>query len=82
MDWIQVFTIIGTLTAIIGTLGAFTFWSFNKLDTDIKGVGYHISDVNNRLDGWIKHSIAVQAEQSKRTDQLYQMFIDLLKERK
>lgn len=50
MDWTQAFT-------IIGVLGAFTFWLFTKLDSDIK-------------------------QQVQRIDQLYQMFIDLLKERK
>lgn len=29
MDWIQACT-------VIGTLGVFTFWLFNKLDSDIK----------------------------------------------
>lgn len=57
MDWIQVLTIIGSLSAFI-------FWMFTKLDSDIKSLG-------NRLDG-----------QCQRIDQLYQMFIDLLKEKK
>lgn len=57
MDWTQAF-------AIIGSLGAFIFWMFTKLDNDIKTLG-------NRLDG-----------QTQRIDQLYQMFVDLLKERK
>lgn len=68
MDWIQAITIIGTLSAFI-------FWLFNKLDSDIKGV-------SDRLDKWIMHSTARMDSQSKRTDQLYQMFIDLLKEQK
>jgi hypothetical protein len=50
MDWIQVFT-------IIGSLAAFTFWLFTKLDNDVRAQG-------------------------QRIDQLYQMFIDLLKEKK
>lgn len=66
MDWNQAL-------AIIGTLGAFIFWIFTKLDNDIKSV-------DTKLDNWIRHSSAIQAEQSKRTDRLYQMFIDLLKE--
>lgn len=61
MDWTQAF-------AIIGSLGAFTFWLFTKLDNDIKAS-------NARLDQHITSSTA-------RTDQLYQMFIDLLKEKK
>lgn len=54
--------------AIIGSLGTFIFWMFTKLDSDIKSL-------NNRLDQHISSS-------SARTDQLYQMFIDLLKEKK
>jgi hypothetical protein len=50
MDWTQAI-------AIIGTLGAFTFWLFTKLDSDVKS-------------------------QNQRIDQLYQMFIDLLREKK
>ncbi len=57
MDWTQAFT-------IIGVLGAFTFWLFSKLDTDIK-------TASQRMDA-----------QMQRIDQLYQMFIDLLKEKK
>ena len=48
MDWIQVFT-------IIGSLATFMFWMFNKLDSDIKS-------------------------SNQRIDQLYRMFIDLLRE--
>lgn len=68
MDWVQVIT-------IILSLAGFTGWIFNKLDNDIRGV-------SDRLDGYVKHSTAMFSEQSKRTDRLYQMFIDLLKERK
>jgi len=50
MDWTQ--TIF-----IVGTLGTFTFWLFNKLDSDIRS-------------------------SHQRIDQLYGMFIDLLKDRK
>lgn len=57
MDWTQAFT-------IIASLGAFTFWLFTKLDTDIKAL-------SNRID-----------QSNERIDQLYQMFIDLLKEKK
>ncbi len=66
MDWTQAF-------AIIGSLGAFTFWLFTKLDNDIKAS-------NTRFDNEIKASNARQDAQMNRIDQLYQMFIDLLKE--
>ncbi len=57
MDWTQAIT-------VIGVLGSFIFWLFNKLDSDIK-------TSNQRIDS-----------QNQRIDQLYQMFIDLLKEKK
>lgn len=50
MEWTQAFVIIGSLSA-------FTFWLFTKLDNDVR-------------------------TQNQRIDQLYQMFIDLLKEGK
>jgi hypothetical protein len=50
MDWTQAI-------AVIGSLGAFTFWLFTKLDADIRN-------------------------SNQRVDQLYQMFIDLLKDKK
>lgn len=50
MEWTQAI-------AIVGSLGAFTFWLFTKLDSDIK-------------------------TQNQRIDQLYQMFVDLLREKK
>jgi len=50
VDWIQVFTIVGSLSV-------FMFWIFSKLDADIRG-------------------------SNQRVDQLYQMFVDLLKEKK
>jgi len=57
MDWIQVLT-------IIGVMGAFNFYMFNKLDVDIKAQG-------TRMDA-----------QVARIDQLYHMFVDLLKQGK
>lgn len=54
--------------AIIGFLGGFMFWLFTKLDSDIKIIG-------NRVDQHVTTS-------SNRTDQLYQMFIELLKDGK
>jgi hypothetical protein len=75
MDWTMITTILGVNVAMIAFIAGFIFWIFNKLDADVNAVG-------DRLDGWMKHSIAIQAEQAKRTDKLYEMFIDLLKESK
>mgnify|MGYP001563050070 CR=1 FL=1 len=64
MDLSIIVAAMGTVFTIVGSLGAFTFWLFTKLDNDIKTLG-------TRIDG-----------QSQRIDQLYQMFVDLLKEKK
>lgn len=64
MNWIQVFT-------IIGSLGAFTFWLFTKLDNDIKSSNSRQDAQMGRID-----------QQMVRIDQLYGMFVDLLKEKK
>lgn len=38
MEWVQVFT-------IIGSLGAFTFWLFTKLDNDVRAQGQRIDQL-------------------------------------
>ena len=53
---------------IIAAIGGFTYFLFTKLDSDIK-------TLSSRMD-------ARTEAQSARIDQLYQMFVDLLKERK
>jgi len=74
MNWQDILT-------IVGSLGAFTFWMFNRLDSDIKSLDVTIKGTNDKMDGSLRHLTAMQAEQSKRTDKLYQMFIDLLKDK-
>ncbi len=67
--------VISTIISIIGTLGTFMYWQYQKLDSDINNVA-------NSLDGWTKHLTAMQASQSKRTDDLYNVIIDMLKKGK
>lgn len=43
MDWLPAFT-------IIGVLGAFTFWLFTKLDTDIKSQNQRLDAQLQRID--------------------------------
>ncbi len=71
-NWEMVTTIIGTNIGLVAVIGGFIFWAFNKLDGDMKAMG-------NRLDGDIKALSSDIKAQTARTDQLYQMFIDLLK---
>ncbi len=82
MEWSQVVAIIGTNIGLIAIIGGFISWAFSKIDNDFSRVREDI----NKLDGDIKKlSEKIDAntkEQTQRTDQLYQMFIDLLKEKK
>ncbi len=66
--WNMVVTIIGAQIGIGAIIVTFMLWMFNKLDSDIKGLG-------NKLDSDMRC-------QTARTDQLYQMFVDLLKSQK
>lgn len=82
MDWLQVLT-------IIGAIGAFMWYFLTRLEKDIGRLENDIGrlDSNNEslkssFESWTKHIVAMQAEQGKRTDKLYQMFVDLLKEKK
>jgi len=71
MEWNQVYTILGVNIALIGALAALLVWVVTKLDNDVKGIAQSVDKLGNRLDG---HAV--------RIDQLYKMFVDLLKERK
>ena len=71
MDWTQTFTIVGVNIALIGALATLIIWVLNKLENDIKDLGNRLDRTAQRLDG-----------HAQRIDQLYHMFIDLLKERR
>ncbi len=71
MEWTQTLTIISVNIAIFGSLIALIIWVVNKLDADIKNIGSKMDTLGNRLDG-----------HATRIDQLYRMFVDLLKEKK
>ena len=68
MDWIQTGSIIGTILVSVG--GAFKF-----LYTEIKGYRNEMKEENKLFREEIAHQV-------KRSDRLYEMFIDLVKERK
>lgn len=71
MDWYQVGTFIGVNVALFGALATLIVWVVNKLDSDIKNINSDVKACMNRLDG---HAM--------RIDQLYQMFVQLLKDGK
>lgn len=63
--WGIAIAIIGSNIALASIFVGVMLWAFSKLDSDIKALG-------TKLENDMR-------AQTKRTDQLYQMFIDLLK---
>jgi len=63
--------IIGLNVAMFGLFSTVMYWMINRLDSDIKSVGADVKALSSRMDG-----------HATRIDQLYKMFVDLLKERK
>lgn len=59
------------VVTIIGTLGGLMFFLVQRMDKDITSLSDRIDKMGSRLDG-----------HAQRIDQLYKMFVDLLKERK
>ena len=60
---------IQTLT-IIGSISAIVIWAVTRMDNSINKLDGDIKSLGNRLDG-----------HAQRIDQLYRMFIDLVKEK-
>ena len=67
----QIYTVIGVNIALIAALATLILWSINKVDVDVKALGNRLDRLDSRMDG-----------HASRIDQLYQMFIQLIKERK
>lgn len=59
--------IIGSFSLI----SAFLFYGMNRIHNDITGISSRMDSLSSRMDG-----------HASRIDQLYQMFVDLVKERK
>lgn len=71
MDWTQVLTIVGVNIALIAALATLIVWVINKLDVDVKAIGTRLDKMDARFDA-----------HATRIDQLYRMFVDLLKHKK
>lgn len=71
MNWAQILTIAGLNLSMFGALAGLVIWTVNKHDSEIKSIVSRLDATNSRLDG-----------HASRIDQLYQMFVDLLKETK
>lgn len=75
MDWIQVFT-------IIGVLGGFMFFMNQRMHSDIESLSRRLDGYASRIDQLYHQFNTMLKQSSDRTDRLYQMFCDLLKDRK
>ena len=75
MNWIEVVT-------IIGSLGGIMFFLVNKIDSDLKSMGSRLDGHAQRIYQLYHMSNAKHDAQMARIDQLYKMFVDLLKEKK
>ncbi len=71
MEWGMIIAIISVNITLAAFFAGFMFWGISKIDGDVKGLGDRIDKIAIRLDG-----------HASRIDQLYKMFVDLLKERK
>lgn len=71
MEWTQTATIIGVNIALIAALATLIVWVVNKLDADVKSICTRMDKMDSRFDG-----------HAQRIDQLYKMFVDLLKDRR
>lgn len=67
----EVGTIVGVNIALFAALTTLVVWMVNKLDSDVKSIGSRMDAHATRMDG-----------HTARIDQLYRMFVDLLKEGK
>lgn len=83
-----ILSILGINIALFAAIATLVIWSFNKMDADVKSLGNRLDGLGNRLDGHasridqLYHQFNISLKQSsERTDRLYQMFVDLLKER-
>lgn len=75
MGWEQVVTIIGVNAAIVGLLASWMHWGINRVDADVQKIDSKMDTLAARMDARFE-------SHSARLDQLYKMFIDLLKEKK
>jgi len=71
MDWTQTITIISVQVTLFGLFATVFYWMISRLDSDVKAVGADVKSITSRLDA-----------HATRIDQLYKMFVDLLKEKK
>lgn len=82
MDWTQIITLIGVNITLIAALAGLVIWVMNKLASDVNSLGNRLDGHAMRIDQLYQMSCAQADRTEKRMDQLYTMFIDLVKEGK
>jgi hypothetical protein len=80
--WGQALTILGVIVPLLGILASWMIWAIGKVDTDIKNVDGDVKTIAQKMDVMAARMDARFESHSARLDQLYNMFVDLLKERK
>lgn len=67
--------------ALLGGLCAFNYWVFTLLEKRLEEEMGHLEHKIDNISSRLEEVIHEQADQRKRTDQLYQIVIDLLQSR-
>ncbi len=71
MTTTDLITIVGVNFTLLLGMGGMFYWLISRLDADIKSINDHMKSFTNRMDS-----------HATRIDQLYAMFVQLVKERK
>lgn len=74
-------TVIGVNIALFAAMATLIIWTVNKLDSDVKSVCNRLDGHATRIDQLYHSSNTKHDAQMKRIDQMYQMCLDLLKQR-
>lgn len=81
-DWTLIISAIGTVITTVGLIyGIMRNFKndindhLDKLDKRIDKLDVDVKNTNTKFDGWFK-------SQNERTDRLYEMFVELLKEKR
>jgi hypothetical protein len=80
--WDEAMQIIGVIATALGVLSGWIIWTLSKLDGDIKNVDGDVKIIAQKMDVMAARMDARFESHSARLDQLYNMFVDLLKEKK
>jgi|GEM_PF-1499964 len=74
-NWNQIYTMICVNASIVALFAGWITGVINRVDSDVKKIGIKLDIMSSRMDSRLE-------SHSARIDQLYVMFVDLLKEKK